>query len=261
MQLVISKGSDSGQIIIPAEFNGHIENCLIDTGASISTAYSSKFFEDLSTSGTIWTWGVSGEKVASFVKTVDTLSIGGLHFKDQHFLLKEESPPPSHEFRCILGMDVLGHGAIAFDFVKKTFQFLPKIPDRYTPRTLDLRSTGYFTVPFSLNSQALNAVWDTGASSSVVDPKIVKAHPALFEHLGTSDNGIDIVSSRSFSFEFYRMKQAKLADFNVKDTIVISKDLNMAVNVQQDAIIGFDLISRFNWMFDLRRKLWTVYKK
>src|SRR3954466_487228 len=66
----------TGALLIPVDFGGHQEMCMLDTGAGYGIALATEFFKEHRIGERIWHWGVSGTKEASFVTYFESIKIG-----------------------------------------------------------------------------------------------------------------------------------------------------------------------------------------
>jgi hypothetical protein len=122
---------------------------------------------------------------------------------------------------------------------------------------LDAKYHPYLDVQFG--AEKAHAVWDTGAGITVVDTNFITAHPAFFQEVGQSI-GTDSSGSQAKTPMFV-MSSAVIADRMFPPLRVAGVDLsfvNSTLAVPMDLILGYNALSKANWLFDFPRKKWAI---
>jgi len=239
----LSKGEDgSGYVTIPLSFNGTIKECMIDTGSPSSHVFSADpFFESLPETGRTWLWGMTGEKTAAFVVEAKTLGVGGTVLGEIDFIRHDETPAHILGYPCIVGMNVLSHGVVRFNFRKKTFQLLKEFPADLKKESLTVFSTGHFGIPLQIGTLRLKTLFDTGASITFLESEVI------------------IVSSTGFKIPIYELTGASFGNKPILQKLVGAASGNLADNAQFDAVAGFNLIQDSNWIIDVHSRTWANF--
>jgi hypothetical protein len=160
-----------------------------------------------------------------------------------------------------LGLDLLGRMPFSLNFGAN-----PKLrlePERRTGRELrELRvlKSGLLAVPVSMGGYGTFAVWDTGASVTAVDVRFVRAHPENFQRLPESVEGVDGTGEK-LKLELYRARELSVGGRRFQGVHVVVLDLSplrdsVAATVQ--AVLGFNVIRKADWYFDVRGRRWSV---
>ena len=116
---------------------------------------------------------------------------------------------------------------------------------------------GRMVVPFQIGDQKLYAFFDTGASTTMLDPSIVQKHESLFKFVSHFDNGTDILNHR-FSYDVYRSKELLIAG-SMEEGNVAAASTPSAINDAHDGLLGYNLIRKLNWLLDPKMRVWANF--
>ncbi len=108
-------------------------------------------------------------------------------------------------------------------------------------------------------STSAKAVWDTGASITVVDSNFVEKNPQYFTPDGT-DIGTDSTGA-SFETLMYKMAGFTIGGQAFPDVRVACVDfshMNAHIDIPMDVGIGYNILSQANWLFDFPQKKWAL---
>ncbi len=130
------------------------------------------------------------------------------------------------------------------------------LPDEVTSIHLDDARHIYLDATWPRTTTRASAVFDTGASVTVVDLAFFNAHPELFIRAGRSD-GTD-VSGAVVETPMAMMRGPVLLCRQLLDSLVAVVDLtgaNSTVECRMDLIQGWPIISQAAWVFDHAERL------
>jgi hypothetical protein len=107
-----------------------------------------------------------------------------------------------------------------------------------------------------------NAVWDSGASITVVDLNFVRKYPAFFEEagysFGTDSTGTQV---KSPMFIMATCVIGKTIFSPHKVAAVDLQEVNAHIEIPMDLILGYSTFKQANWLFDFPRHRWTITKR
>jgi hypothetical protein len=122
---------------------------------------------------------------------------------------------------------------------------------------IDKRFHPYVDVQFG--TLRAKAVWDTGASITVVDMNLINRHPAFFQPAGQS-TGTDSTGTR-METPMYSMSTTIVGSTAFPPHKVAGVDLsrvNSTIEAPMDLILGYNTLRRANWLFDFPGKKWAI---
>jgi hypothetical protein len=123
----------------------------------------------------------------------------------------------------------------------------------FEPLVLGPKFHPYLDVQFGdVHAQA---VWDTGASLTVVDVNFIHRQPAFFEEVGHS-TGTDAAGTQ-METPMFVMSAAVIGRHTFPPHRVAGVDLS---NMPMDLILGYSTWSKANWLFDFPGKKWVISK-
>jgi hypothetical protein len=183
---------------------------------------------------------------------VPSLVLGGLEVRD----LVVDLAAASSDAPTVLGLDVLrGHrlelraaGAmLGIDTDARA--------DAERPLPLSTRSHPHVVVRWG--EVEATALFDTGASVTVVDTAFAAEHPELFEPLPPS-TGIDAAGNRAET-PMARMAACEIGGRRFAAslaTIVPIRGIRQAGDPEFDLVLGVPVIRQADWIIDLARGVW-----
>lgn len=149
----------------------------------------------------------------------------------------------------LIGQDVLSQFRCEYRFADRLLRLDGPTPPDATPIFLD---RGYHIyLDLSWLGVTAGAVFDTGASVSVVDAAFAEAHPHLFAAQGTSQ-GTD-ASGTTFDTAMVVMLGPRILGraFTSTPAAIVDLDVvNQTLERKMDLIIGWPILRQANWAID-----------
>jgi len=244
---------DGAEVFVDGFVDGHPYRFLLDTGSARSAVVFDGYTATFDAAEKNNSSGVFARSSEDLI-TVPSLEVGPISKQNvQMVRVTGQHPHP----RNLIGMDLLKDFCCHFYFDENRVSVnsseavasIPALQDLY----LDSGFHPYVAVYFG--SVLANAVWDTGASITVVDMTFVNAHPSAFESAGVS-TGTDATGSQ-MDTPMFRMAECRIGDYHFPSQRVAGVDLsqvNATIDRPMDLILGYTILSKANWLFDLPRK-------
>lgn len=255
-----------GGIYLPAIFRGKTIKMLLDTGASSTYILPAQWNMSLPILGTKVALGINGIPSSCSKLDLSDLQIGSsidpvISNKRIQGLRCQESNGEN-----IIGVNYLYGSIIELDFRKRIMSVLdhnsefPPVADLIKLKNGD----GVLGLPIKISSNNIIGLLDTGAAISAVDSKYVASHKQDFELVEKNSNASE-GSGHSISAKLYKIRNLTFGETNtLRNIYAISYDfssLQQAFGPELVAIIGYNIISRFSWTFDLRsenKPMWRI---
>ncbi len=163
----------------------------------------------------------------------------------------------------LIGQDVLGRFRCTYRLAERVLTLDPEPPDRTHPIYMDEKRHVYFDATWEGVDVLAGAVFDTGASVTVVDRRFAQLHPDLFRPAGSSA-GMD-ASGQSVETPMAIMRGPRLLGEQLADALVAVVDLggaNRLLSRPMDLILGWTTLSQASWYVDHRhsRAAWIPFR-
>ena len=232
---------------------------LLDTGAARTSVVLDNYTSTFESVGQNNSPGVFAKSNDDLI-TLPSFELGPISKKDLTVFRATGDGPG---LRNLVGMDVLKDFCLHFLFDEHRVLVDPsgasEIVDSFQELTVDAKFHPYVDV--QLEKVRASAVWDTGASITVVDTNFVYKHPTLFEEVGQS-HGTD---SSGFTMEtpMFIMSATVIGNHRFPPHKVAGVDLsqvNSTIDIPMDLILGYSTLSHANWLFDFPGRKWAVTK-
>jgi predicted aspartyl protease len=247
------------RVLVDGVVDGRPHVFLLDTGAAVTTlAYDSQT-ANFVVSGTRRAAGVFGQEEEPMV-TVPQLEIGSIV---RHNLPAARLPRSAAGADSILGLDVLADRCWEFRFEAAFAVIHPageplgnELPE---PLRMDSKRHPYLHV--GVGGVSAEALFDTGASVTLVDERLVRQTPESFRPLGQS-LGTDVVGS-SQETATYRMDGLRLGGAVFPPHKVAALDLsdvNARVERPMDMILGYTTLQLADWIIDFPAGRWWLVR-
>lgn len=263
LELIIEPDEDepeAASVFVAGNLNGKPYRFLLDTGAARSTIVMNEATAALQRVGAHETSGVFKASNDDLVR-VERLEIGAI-VRENITISRSPAGPGT---RDLIGMDILRAFCCHFQFDQDRVLMDADCPDadRYTfaPLFMDSGSHPYIDVLFENGKVQGSAVWDTGASLTVVDLNFVQQHPDIFTPAGHSI-GTDATGSQ-VETPMFMMSAASIGGHVFPPHKAATVDLaqvNARIEKPMDFILGYMTLRKANWLFDFPGKRWAITK-
>jgi hypothetical protein len=261
LKLIIEPDNDEAEaaaVYVDGSIDGRPYRFLLDTGAARSSVIFDEYTSTLSSVGKNASSSVFTASSKDLI-TIHRLEVGPIT-KTELTLTRAMAGPGSQN---LIGMDVLQDFCCHFLFDEHRVwvgaDCLPEASHPTEELLVDEKFHPY--VPLHFEAVQASAVWDTGASLTVVDIHFINRHRAFFEDAGTS-MGTDAVGTQ-IETPMFRMSSCQIGGYLFPPHRVAGVDLspmNATLIMPMDLIIGYSTYSRANWLFDFPRKRWMISK-
>lgn len=224
--------------------------CMVDTGARF-TIGKQAIFADLEKIGEIPGGGLSNTELPTDLVQTD-VSVGD--WKIQNAILGRTDRIP---YECLIGNDFFIGRAFSIDFelnkiseIENTSQLENSLA--VYPSNLG----GHFGFEVKVADYSTQSIFDTGASHTVIDQKILDLNPTEFKFIEDL-NAID-ANGKKIQVALYELSQFKFGSIELKNMKVIVVDLSplTAKIPNADVVFGLDIIQKYNWAFNTQLKTW-----
>jgi predicted aspartyl protease len=228
---------------------------LLDTGAASSEICYDTYTANFEIIGNKNSSGAFSSSNLDIVQ-VPSISIGPIHQKN--FIIRRQSEKGKKIYNLI-GMDLLKDHCCHFLFDSDSLVINPQVDDNLKMMKLLLGPKNHPYVDVSFDEITVRAVWDTGASITVVDHSFIENNNQLFQKIGVS-RGTDATGA-SQDTSSYVMSSSRIGSHTFPPCEVVSVDLshiNSSTKIPMTMILGFTTIQYANWLFNFPTKLWTI---
>lgn len=248
---------EAAEVYVDATVGTDTYRFLLDTGAARTCIPFNSYTSAFSSSETSSSSGVFARSSQDLV-TVPTIRLGPICRENITVTRLAEGEV---DVRNLIGMDVLKDSCCHFLFNESRVRVDPTNIDGY--ETLDLLYDERFHPYIDVGFEELQAkaVWDTGASVTVVDASFIEKHPLLFKRMGQSE-GTDSTGHK-METPMYVMAATIIGNNIFPPHKVAGVDLthvNSTIEIPMDLILGYSTLSKANWLFNFPRKQWAVTK-
>jgi hypothetical protein len=183
---------------------------------------------------------------------VPSIALGPLEARD----LVVDLAPDGSGAPAVLGLDVLRGHRLELRLADATLGIDTDAPvDAERPLPLSARSHPYVVVGWG--DVEATALFDTGASVTVVDAAFAAAHPELLEPLPSS-TGIDSAGNRAET-PMAQMAACEVGGRRFDATLAVLapiRGIQQAGDPEFDLILGVPVIRQADWIIDLARGVW-----
>ena len=229
---------------------------LLDTGAGRTFLKWSRRNSHFSKEGDFQTSGIFRGHNHDLI-SIPSLKLGPMKWENIRVARSKKGGEEGHD---LIGMDLLKQHCLHFKFHKRWVDVLGskhKSPKPVLSLKTDKAWHPYIEVVMGSNTG--QAVWDTGASITVVDKAFIAANSGHFSQIGTS-KGTD-ASGKTLETPLMVMKAFKIADHSFPTQRVASVDLSFAnkgTEQRMDMILGYNTMHHADWLFDFPSRQWAI---
>ncbi len=256
--LIITPDADepeTAQIYVDGRIGSRAYRFLLDTGAARSRVVADQYTATFPSSEKHDSSGVFAKSSEDLI-VVPSLELGTI--AKPNFPIVRMAQPDS-PVGSLIGMDFLKDHRCYFRFDRNRLLVNADAEADYPDQDLLLDPKFHPYVDVQIGSLTVRAVWDTGASLTVVDLSLIQQNPDSFAEAGAS-TGTDS-SGSVMETPLYVMAEARIGGHAFPPHRVAAVDLsavNATLDLPMDLILGYNLISRANWIFDFPRRRWAI---
>jgi len=248
--------ADAAEVLVDGAICGHTYRFLLDTGAAKSSIVYDDYTSTFSSTEKNSSSGVFAKSSEDLI-TVPSIAVGTIARENFTLVRMAENRSGS---RNLIGMDFLKDFRCHFCFDEN--RVLVDVDNEATDSPfqdlfLDSRFHPYVDVQF--NTAKASAVWDTGASLTIVDMSFVKLHPDFFQQSGQS-TGTDSTGTE-METPMFTMAASRIGSQPFPPLKVAGVDLahvNATLEMPMDLILGYNVLSQAHWLFDFPGKKWAI---
>lgn len=261
INLIIEPAPDNAEeaeIYVDGEVGGRPYRFLLDTGAATSSLVRDPYIARFDSLGTHDTSGVFAAVTHDLIMVPD-ITVGPIAHQDFALVRSEAGPG----IKSLVGMDLLKDFCCHFLFDEHRLwvnaEGFSASNGAFESLYLDRKFHPY--VDIHVEDNLARAVWDTGASITLVDLNFVNRLPDFFEEVGV-DTGTDAAGMQQET-PVFMMVPITLGGRVFPSQRVVGVDLS-AVNARierpMDLILGYNTLRQANWLFDFPGKRWAISK-
>jgi predicted aspartyl protease len=248
---LILRSTGSGTFVPDVEVlvDGHPKVFLLDTGAVTSSIANDPHVDSYASFGGQESKGAAGIGKPGDRIQPDKILLGGHLFRKAQITRCSPS---------LLGLDRLKEVIFQVDLKAKKLNFLKQLPPENICYPLRRLSPGHMTIPLQLGTVTADALFDTGADTTVIDSQFVKDNMQLFKLL-RSDEGTDALGNKIPS-EVFLCESVQVGDLIMKEVEMAAFDFGGHLRKHMEGasiILGNNVISQAKWAFDLTLNHWT----
>lgn len=254
-----AEDEDAAEVYVDGAIGGRPYRFLLDTGAARSCVRHDDYTATFAVVGTDTSSGVFAGGSRDLV-TAPSLALGSISRND--FTLVRAAQGDSGR-QNLIGMELLKELRCHFRFDERRVVVdedgVEEDGAAFEELFLDQRAHPY--VPVQLGDVTASAVWDTGASITVVDTNFVARTPGFFPAAGQS-TGTDSTGAQQET-PMYVMAAATIGGYTFPTQRVAAVDLarvNATLERPMDLIVGYNAYSKARWLFDFPRRRWRITK-
>lgn len=237
---------------VDVEINGCVHRFLLDTACAQSKLSWCAHSQTLEKIGVRESSGVFGRSQYDEV-LIERVKFGSLDLSN----VSMARAPEGERGYSLLGMDALKHLSLRFFLSEGRLDVLNGPLELANELEVDQGSIPYVNV--ELDGRNAKAVWDTGASVTLVDVGFLKRNPDLFEVVG-EDEGTDS-TGRRMTTPLNTMRSYQIAGMSFSSHPVVAVDLSRirsSATIPMDFILGYPTLRQAIWLFDFPRRKWKI---
>lgn len=253
-----SSTPQGGRIYVPTQMAGFESLMRLDTGATTSRIRLASWNKNLPIVDHSESVSASGQ-----TRSCDMVQSQGIALRTtnsgkvmrSNYVL---SRCPDESSEDLFGLDFFIGTQVRFDFNARTIELNEPAPTATQFLPLKIITTGdpLLALPLKVDSNtSYFGMVDSGAEISAVDERYVHYHENQFEFIKDVAEASD-AAGKSWTPKLYRMKELAIAGGKtLKDVLVIVYDfgyVRQALGTETPFILGYNVLSQFNWTFDLK---------
>ncbi len=245
---------ESGKIFVPVDLNSKKLDFFLDTGATFTGLKDITLLRNPKVIGDHSFQSASGLKLKAKQVICERFSLGGIEQESKKISIF----PDDFEHATTLGIDVFqkAHFSLSPDKKELTCN-LKSIP---LVNTFTLTTKGHIGVECKVRDQSFLGLWDTGAELTVISKELRRKCKNSFSNPRGISSGTDSTGAK-VSFTLWDMECIEITGKvfeNIKALEMDFKPLKEYFPDETEMIIGFNLIVKANWRFDMPSKTFDI---
>lgn len=245
---------EAAEVFVDGAIGGNPYRFLLDTGAAKTSVLADDYLLTFHSAEKDSSSGIFARSSEDMI-TVPLLEVGRLSKKN--FTLVRDTPSVGKS--NLLGMDFLKDFCCHFRFDENRVGIDEVVEEStdFQELIFDSRFHPYVRVQFE--EASAHAVWDSGASITVVDASFIEKHPTFFQEAGQS-TGIDSTGTE-VETPMFTMKEIQIGNHFFPPQRVAKVDLrqvNATIEIPMDLILGYSTLSKAHWQFDFPLRKWAI---
>ena len=262
LKLIIQPDADeaeAAEVLVDGRVGDVPYRFLLDTGAARTSLLRDDYTAAFERSGTNVSSGVFAAATDDLI-AIPSIEVGSIVRLDFAVARAADRQPG---IRNLIGMDLLKDYRLHFLFDQNRVLVDPEDADEEGYVWQDLRFDSRFHpyVDVGFGTVTAHTVWDTGASITVAAMNFIEQHPAFFQAAGQS-TGTDSTGSQ-VETPMFVMAATVIGGHAFPPRRVAGVDLsqvNSAIEIPMDLILGYSTIYKANWLFDFPHRRWAITK-
>jgi predicted aspartyl protease len=252
-----AEDADAAEVFVDGAIGGRPYRFLLDTGAARSCVLYDDYIAMFASVGTDTSSGVFAGGSRDLVNA-SSLTLGSISRTNFTLVRAAQGDTGTQN---LIGMDLLKDLRCHFRFDERRVivDEGEAEEDSAVFEELFLGQRGHPYVPVQLGDVIASAVWDTGASMTVVDTNFIARTPGFFPAAGHS-TGTDSTGAQQET-PMYMMAAATIGGYTFPTQRVAAVDLsrlNATLERPMDLIVGYNAYSKARWLFDFPRRRWRI---
>jgi hypothetical protein len=245
-----------GRIYLSVQFGNALGKMRLDTGASTSRIMLAPWNKSLPSLGRSMSTGASGRSTLCDDVEASAVALKASEGNDIARARYAVTRCPVSDGDDLLGLDFFKNARFTLNFTRSEMVFFGA-PFAGGARPFRLLGPDHRLVGVDLRVGDISAVGllDTGAEICAVDQQFVQRHKNLFTLVKNKGSATG-VGGRKISSKIYKVKELDLGDGRAaRDLYALVYDfgpLRQILGPNAPFILGYNLVSRFNWELDFR---------
>lgn len=245
---------ESGKIFVPVDLDSKKLDFFLDTGATFTDLKDISLLRNPKVIGDHSFQSASGLKLNAKQVICERFSLGGLEQESKKLSIL----PEEFKHATTLGIEVFqkAHFSLLSDKKELTCN-LKNIP---LVNTFTLTKKGHIGVKCKVREQSFLGIWDTGAELTVISEELRKKCKNSFSNPRVISNGTDSTGAK-VKLTLWDMECLEIRGEFFKNIKVLEMDFEPLKEYFPDKtemIIGFNLIVKANWRFDMPSKTFDI---
>jgi hypothetical protein len=263
LPLIVKQDEDeaeAAEVFVDGSIGASEYRFLLDTGAARSQVMFDDHTSQLKSMETSRSSGLFATSSEDLV-TVPSIRVGPISRRDFRMVRAASDFPGA---KNLIGMDLLKEWCCHFFFDENRVSVTAKdglrAGDAFQELLLDSRFHPYIDV--QCGTTMGKAVWDTGSSLTIADMTLIESQPSCFQEVGES-TGKDSTGAEMKTPMFIASGMS-IANQVFPPHRVAGVDLshvNSTIEIRMDMILGYNTLSKANWLFDFPSRRWAITKR